>query len=160
MTMNGRSVNRPFRPHLWLIKFIGVLVPRRLRADWRQEWEAELRHREALLAEWERLDWRNYARILRVLLTPSDVIRERIIIDMTIPARTSSVSLTGVSHGPRSIIALEGVDSSSQVIAFGQSCPLDYQGPNTEAPLYFAPTSFFAPTAGMPACTSPTSGDR
>jgi hypothetical protein len=38
------------KPHLWLIQFIGVIVPRRLRADWRQEWEAELRYREALLA--------------------------------------------------------------------------------------------------------------
>src|SRR5947208_3150736 len=46
------------RPHLWLITLIGVIVPRRLRADWRQEWEAELRYREALLAEWERLNWR------------------------------------------------------------------------------------------------------
>src|SRR4030095_5259477 len=52
-------------PHLWLIKFIGVLVPRRLRADWRQEWEAELRSREALLAEWDRLDWRNKLDLLR-----------------------------------------------------------------------------------------------
>jgi predicted permease len=45
------------RPHLWLIKLLGVIVPRRLRADWRQEWESELRYREELLAEWERLDW-------------------------------------------------------------------------------------------------------
>jgi predicted permease len=44
---------------LWLIRFIGLIVPQRLRADWRQEWEAELRHREALLAEWDRLDGRN-----------------------------------------------------------------------------------------------------
>jgi putative ABC transport system permease protein len=48
-----------FRFWLWLIRMFGVIVPRRLRADWRQEWEAELRHREALLAEWDRLDWRN-----------------------------------------------------------------------------------------------------
>jgi hypothetical protein len=48
-----------FRFWLWLIRFIGLLVPRRLRADWRQEWEAELRHREALLAEWDRLNWKN-----------------------------------------------------------------------------------------------------
>ena len=41
-------------PYLWLIKFIGVIVPRRLRADWRQEWEAELRRREELLAELRR----------------------------------------------------------------------------------------------------------
>src|SRR5574341_355118 len=46
-----------FRFWLWLIALVGVIVPRRLRADWRQEWEAELRHREALLAEWEKLNW-------------------------------------------------------------------------------------------------------
>jgi len=48
-----------FRFWLWLIRFVGLIVPRRLRADWRQEWEAELRYREALLEEWERLDWRH-----------------------------------------------------------------------------------------------------
>jgi predicted permease len=53
------------RPHLWLIAFIGLIVPRRLRADWRQEWEAELRYRERLLAEWDRLDWRNKVELLR-----------------------------------------------------------------------------------------------
>src|SRR5262245_17124876 len=51
--------------HHWVIKFIGVIVPRRLRADWRQEWEAAMRYREALLAEWERLDWRNKLDLLR-----------------------------------------------------------------------------------------------
>src|SRR5499426_3182546 len=54
-----------FRFWLWLIKFIGLIVPRRLRADWRQEWEAELRHRELLLAEWERLTWRTKLDLLR-----------------------------------------------------------------------------------------------
>jgi putative ABC transport system permease protein len=54
-----------FRFWLWLIKFIGLIVPRRLRADWRQEWEAELRSREALLAEWDKLDWRNKLDLLR-----------------------------------------------------------------------------------------------
>jgi predicted permease len=47
------------KPHLWLIRLIGVIVPRRLRLDWRQEWEAELQYRERLLEEWDRLDWRN-----------------------------------------------------------------------------------------------------
>src|SRR5262245_25259115 len=47
-----------FRFWLWLIALIGVIVPRRLRADWRQEWEAELRYRETLLALWDRLDRR------------------------------------------------------------------------------------------------------
>jgi putative ABC transport system permease protein len=48
-----------FRFWLWLIRFVGLIVPRRLRADWRQEWEAELGYRETLLAEWDRLDWRS-----------------------------------------------------------------------------------------------------
>src|SRR5262245_44794508 len=63
--MFNSNRNRDVRPHLWLIRLIGVIVPRRLRADWRQEWEAELRHRERLLAEWDRLDWRNKIKLLR-----------------------------------------------------------------------------------------------
>ncbi|HEX9004910.1 MAG TPA: ABC transporter permease [Blastocatellia bacterium] len=43
--------------YLPLITLIGLIVPRRLRADWRQEWEAELRCRETLLAEWDKLNW-------------------------------------------------------------------------------------------------------
>src|SRR5262249_31397671 len=53
------------RPHLLLIRVIGVIVPRRLRADWRQEWEAELRYREGLLAEWDKLNWRTKLDLLR-----------------------------------------------------------------------------------------------
>src|SRR5499433_543712 len=63
---NPNDNRRDFlKRRLWLIGFIGVIVPRRLRADWRQEWEAELRHREQLLAEWDRLDWRNKLDLLR-----------------------------------------------------------------------------------------------
>jgi putative ABC transport system permease protein len=51
--------------HLRLIRLIGVIVPRRLRSDWRQEWEAEIRYRERLLAKWERLDWQNKIDLLR-----------------------------------------------------------------------------------------------
>jgi putative ABC transport system permease protein len=47
-----------FRFWLWLIRVIGVIVPRRLRADWRQEWEAELQYRETLLARWDHLNRR------------------------------------------------------------------------------------------------------
>jgi predicted permease len=53
------------KPHLRLIALLGIIVPRRLRADWRQEWEAELRFRETLLADWDRLDWRNRLDLLR-----------------------------------------------------------------------------------------------
>jgi putative ABC transport system permease protein len=45
-------------PWLRLITLVGVIVPQRLRADWRQEWEAELRYRETLLAQWRQLNRR------------------------------------------------------------------------------------------------------
>src|SRR5262245_4667011 len=51
-------------PWLWLLRFIGLLVPRRLRADWRQEWEAELQWREQQLAEWDKLNWQNKLALL------------------------------------------------------------------------------------------------
>src|SRR5262252_7876516 len=56
---------RTFRFWLWLIALVGVIVPRRLRADWRQEWEAELRYRETLLVEWDNLNWRTKLDLLR-----------------------------------------------------------------------------------------------
>jgi macrolide transport system ATP-binding/permease protein len=58
MASPDRPRNHFRQPHLWLIAVLGVIVPRRLRADWRQEWEAELRYRELLLADWARLTWR------------------------------------------------------------------------------------------------------
>jgi predicted permease len=54
-----------FKPHLRLIALIGVIVPQRLRADWRQEWLAELQYREALLADWDHLNWRTRFDLLR-----------------------------------------------------------------------------------------------
>ncbi|HVG22062.1 MAG TPA: hypothetical protein VNI02_23710, partial [Blastocatellia bacterium] len=65
MPLLCRRRRLPARPHLRLIALVGLIVPRRLRADWRQEWEAELRYREMLLAEWDRLDWRNKLDLLR-----------------------------------------------------------------------------------------------
>jgi predicted permease len=53
------------KPHLRLIALVGVIVPRRLRTDWRQEWEAELLYREELLAEWDHLNWRAKLDLLR-----------------------------------------------------------------------------------------------
>ncbi len=63
--MSGSGPTIRLRFWLWLITLIGVIVPRRLRADWRQEWEAELRYRERMLAQWDRLDWRNKLELLR-----------------------------------------------------------------------------------------------
>jgi predicted permease len=53
------------KPHLRLIQIIGVIVPRRLRTDWKQEWEAELRYRESLLVDWDKLNWKAKIDLLR-----------------------------------------------------------------------------------------------
>src|SRR5215475_7916087 len=63
--MSHSTPTSRFRFWLWLIALVGVIVPRRLRSNWRQEWEAELRHREESLAQWDRLDWRQKLDLLR-----------------------------------------------------------------------------------------------
>src|SRR5215510_10237259 len=56
--MFERRKDRVTNPYLWPIRVVGVIVPRRLRADWRQEWEAELQYRETLITQWGKLDRR------------------------------------------------------------------------------------------------------
>jgi predicted permease len=56
MPLSNRVKQRLRRPWIWLIAFIGAIVPRRFRSRWKREWEAELEYREALLARWDRLD--------------------------------------------------------------------------------------------------------
>jgi predicted permease len=63
--MADSTQTKRFRFWRRLIRFIGVIVPCRFRARFRQEWEAELEYREALLARWDRLDWRNKLELLR-----------------------------------------------------------------------------------------------
>jgi len=60
------DATRTTRFRFWrrLITFIGVIVPRRFRARFLQEWEAELEYREDMLARWDRLDWRNKLELL------------------------------------------------------------------------------------------------
>jgi putative ABC transport system permease protein len=53
-----------FRFWRWLIRFVGVIVPQRFRARFRQEWEAELEYREEMLSRWDRLDWRGKLKLL------------------------------------------------------------------------------------------------
>jgi putative ABC transport system permease protein len=53
------------KPHLWLIKFVGIIVPKRLRSEWKQEWQSELQYREMLLAEWEKLSLRKRFDLIR-----------------------------------------------------------------------------------------------
>ena len=62
--MSEHNQSRWLKPYLWLITFIGLIVPRRLRSDWKHEWEGELEHREALLTNWERLNWRTKLNLL------------------------------------------------------------------------------------------------
>jgi predicted permease len=40
------------RLHRWIVTIASRLVPRASRREWRQEWDAELRHREAAGAQW------------------------------------------------------------------------------------------------------------
>ena len=65
MSPRARCTRFLARPHLRLIALVGLIVPRSFRADWRQEWEAELRCRELMLADWDRLDWRARLELLR-----------------------------------------------------------------------------------------------
>jgi macrolide transport system ATP-binding/permease protein len=53
------------KPHLRLIALLGLIVPRRLRADWRQEWETELQYRETMLADWDQLNGRHKLDLLK-----------------------------------------------------------------------------------------------
>src|SRR5262249_17220002 len=53
------------RPSLRLIGLVSLIVPRRLREDWRREWEAELRHHESLLIQWRRSGSGNRQELLR-----------------------------------------------------------------------------------------------
>jgi putative ABC transport system permease protein len=57
--MLDHNKQRPTSLPRRLVAFIGVIVPRRFRARFRREWEAELEYREELLARWDRLDWRS-----------------------------------------------------------------------------------------------------
>jgi len=57
LSMSKTREKQHLRLHVWLIRFIGVIVPRRFRARFLQEWEAELEYREEMLARWDRLDW-------------------------------------------------------------------------------------------------------
>jgi hypothetical protein len=42
--------------YLWIIRAIGLLVPKESRLEWRREWEAEIVSRWLLLRKWERLN--------------------------------------------------------------------------------------------------------
>jgi hypothetical protein len=51
--------------YLWIIRAIGLLVPKESRLEWRREWEAEIVSRWLLLNEWERLNARSKLDLFR-----------------------------------------------------------------------------------------------
>jgi hypothetical protein len=74
------------------------------------------------------------------------------------PATATTVSLASVSHGQNTVISLDGVDTSDLVIARGRTCQIDFESGGMVAPLYFAPTNFFAPTPGAPSVARQSAG--
>jgi len=91
-----------FKPHVRLIALVGVIVPRRFRADWKQEWDAELRHREALLADWERLNWRTRVDLLRRSL---GALRDALLLQ---PQRLEEEMFQDLRYGARMLLKNPG----------------------------------------------------
>lgn len=50
---------------LRIVRVVAMLVPAAVRADWRREWDAELRHRAALLCRRRNVTWRTNMELLR-----------------------------------------------------------------------------------------------
>lgn len=70
----------------------------------------------------------------------------RVIAQRGFPGDATTVSVSGVSHGPTTVFALEGLTALGDVAGRGRTCPVDFAGTGPEVPLYFAPVNFFAPT--------------
>src|SRR5215475_3966429 len=90
------------RPYLWLIRVIGVIVPRRFRADWRQEWEAELLYRETLLAEWNGLNWKTK---LDLLWRSLGAFRDALLLQ---PGRLEDKMFQDLRYGMRMLLKHKG----------------------------------------------------
>ena len=135
----------PVKPHLWLIALIGVIVPRRLRANWKQEWEAEFRYREALLADWDKLNWKTK-------------------LDLLQPRRLEDEMFQDLRYGARMLLKHKGFTAVAVLtLALGIGAntaifsvvnavllrPLQYENPEQLVFIYdFAP-GFFIPKLGL-----------
>src|SRR6185295_12158844 len=91
-----------FRFWLWLIRIIGVIVPRRLRADWKQEWVAELRHRELLLVDWDKLNWKTK---LDLFVRSLGALRDALLLQ---PQRLEDEMFQDLRYGARMLLKHKG----------------------------------------------------
>jgi len=63
--MGWRGRNILLCPWLRMIGLVSLIVPRRLRADWRRQWEADLQYHKALHQKWRGNSWRESRELLR-----------------------------------------------------------------------------------------------
>jgi putative ABC transport system permease protein len=59
------SPSRTLRPHRWVIQVVSAFIPKRLRTEWRREWDAELTYQEAEIARWHAPGWRTWLLLMR-----------------------------------------------------------------------------------------------
>ena len=59
------SPKQELRLHRWIIRVVSAFIPKRLRPEWRREWEAELLHQESNFAKWNRPRWRTRMDLVR-----------------------------------------------------------------------------------------------
>ncbi len=56
---------RELRPHRWILRVVSAFIPKRLRTEWRREWEAEFVYQESDIANWGAPGWRRQLLLLR-----------------------------------------------------------------------------------------------
>src|SRR5262249_44949615 len=97
-----QSTDWRMKPHLWLIQFIGLIVPRRLRADWRRGGGAGVGSRQALLAEWAKLNWKTKFDLVRRSL---GAFRDALLLQ---PRRLEEDMLQDLRYGMRMLVKNPG----------------------------------------------------
>jgi len=90
------------KPHLWLIATISLVVPRRFRSGWRQEWEAELHYHESTLRRWRKLNILGQSRLLRRSL---GAFHDALCLQ---PARLEDEMLQDLKYGSRMLLRRPG----------------------------------------------------
>src|SRR5262245_31823695 len=90
------------KPHLWLIRIAGRIVPRRFRSDWEQEWEAEFHHRESTLQAWGQWGWNAQWRLLRRSL---GAFRDALAVQ---PRRLEEEMFQDIRYGIRTMLQSKG----------------------------------------------------